>query len=53
MVVWVGEKGTSREGQIGLRAAENGIWSVALPRASDEDFSTWLAETYLESETAV
>src|SRR4029077_2321588 len=45
MVVWVGEKGSSREGQIGLRAAENGIWSVALPRASDEDFSTWLSET--------
>ncbi|HEX3587123.1 MAG TPA: PilZ domain-containing protein [Candidatus Angelobacter sp.] len=53
MVVWVGEKGSSREGQIGLRAAENGIWSVALPRASDEDFSNWLAETYLEAETAV
>jgi hypothetical protein len=51
MVVWVGEKGSSREGQIGLRAAENGIWSVALPRASDEDFSNWLAETYLETET--
>src|SRR6476646_6629774 len=40
MVVWVGEKGSSCEGQIVLRAAENGIWSVALPRASDEDFST-------------
>jgi hypothetical protein len=52
MVVWVGEKGSSREGQIGLRAAENGIWSVALPRASDEDFSTWLSETYLENENS-
>ncbi len=50
MVVWVGEKGTSREGQVGLRVAENGLWSVAMPRASDEDFSAWLAETYLESE---
>jgi hypothetical protein len=50
MVVWVGEPGTSREGQVGLRAAENGIWSVALPRAADEDFSVWLAENYLESE---
>jgi hypothetical protein len=50
MVVWVGESGTSREGQVGLRAAENGIWSVALPRAADEDFSVWLAENYLESE---
>src|SRR5262245_61579542 len=52
MVVWVGEKGSSREGQVGLRAAENGIWSVALPRASDEDFSAWLAENYLESEAS-
>src|SRR6476660_8004036 len=50
MVMWVGEKGTPREGQIGLRAAENGIWSVALPRASDEDYSTWLAENYLQAE---
>ena len=50
MVVWVGEQGSSREGQVGLRVAENGLWSVALPRASDEDFHAWLAETYLESE---
>ncbi len=53
MVVWVGEKGTPREGQIGLRAAENGIWSVALPRASDDDYSAWLAENYLDQENAV
>jgi hypothetical protein len=53
MVVWVGQKGSSREGHIGLRAAANGIWSVALPRASDEDFSTWLAENYLDAESAV
>jgi hypothetical protein len=53
MVMWVGEKGSSREGQIGLRAAENGIWSVALPRASDDDYSAWLAENYLTTETAV
>jgi len=53
MVMWVGEKGSSREGQIGLRAAENGIWSVALPRASDEDYSAWLAENYLEPEPAI
>lgn len=52
MVVWVGEKGSPREGQLGLRVAENGLWSVALPRASDEDFSAWLAETYLDSESA-
>jgi len=45
MVVWVGEKDTSQEGQIGLRAARNGIWSVALPRATDDDFSAWLAES--------
>jgi hypothetical protein len=51
MVVWVGEQGSSREGQVGLRAAENGIWSVALPRASDEDFSAWLAENYLDEES--
>jgi hypothetical protein len=50
MVVWVGQKGSSREGQVGLRVAENGLWSVAMPRASDEDFSAWLAETYLEAE---
>jgi hypothetical protein len=53
MVVWVGEKGSSREGQIGLRAAANGIWSVALPRASDDDYSVWLAENYLDAESAV
>ena len=53
MVMWVGEKGSSREGQIGLRAAENGIWSVALPRAADEDYSVWLAENYLDQESAV
>jgi len=53
MVMWVGEKGTAREGQIGLRAAENGIWSVALPRASDEDYSAWLAENYLEAEPVI
>jgi hypothetical protein len=53
MVVWVGEKGSSREGQIGLRAAENGIWSVALPRASDDDYSAWLAENYLQAEAIV
>ena len=53
MVMWVGEKGSSREGQVGLRASENGIWSVALPRASDDDYSAWLAENYLEAETAV
>src|SRR5216683_2725896 len=50
MVVWVGEKGTSREGQVGLRVAENGLWSVALPRAADEYFSAWLMDNYLQSE---
>jgi hypothetical protein len=53
MVVWVGEKGGPRESQIGLRAAENGIWSVALPRAGDEDYSAWLAEQYLEPEPVI
>src|SRR5437588_8183218 len=53
MVVWVGDKGGPREGQIGWRAAENGIWSVALPRAFDEDYSAWLAENYLEAEAVV
>ena len=53
MVVWVGEPGSPREGQIGLRAAENGIWSVALPRASDDDYSAWLAENYLDNEAVV
>src|SRR5215813_5659320 len=51
MVVWVGEKGTAREGQIGLRVAENGLWSVAMPRAADEDYMAWLAEHYLQSDT--
>lgn len=46
MVVWIGEKGTPSEGQVGLRTAKNGIWSVALPRASEEDFGAWLAEQY-------
>src|SRR6266849_3161562 len=50
MVVWVGEKGSDREGQVGLRAATNGIWSVALPSAAEEDFSTWLAENYMASQ---
>ena len=49
MVVWVGEKGSSQEGQVGLAVARNGIWSVALPRAADEDFSEWLADSYVES----
>jgi hypothetical protein len=49
MVVWVGEKGSPREGQIGLRVAENGLWSVAMPRAADEDYMAWLAENYLEA----
>ncbi len=53
MVVWVGEKGSPREGQVGLRVAENGLWSVALPRAADADFAAWLAETYLQSEPAI
>jgi len=53
MVVWVGEMGSPREGQIGLRAAENGIWSVALPRASDDDYSAWLAENYLAEEAVI
>jgi len=53
MVMWVGEVGSSREGQVGLRAAQNGIWSVALPRASDDDYSAWLAETYLQAEAAI
>jgi hypothetical protein len=50
MVVWVGEKGSPREGQVGLRAAKNGIWDVALPRAAEEDFAAWLAENSLESQ---
>ena len=50
MVVWVGEKGSPREGQIGLRMAENGLWSVAMPRAADEDYMAWLAENYLQAE---
>ena len=44
MVVWVGEKGSLHEGQVGLRTARNGIWSVALPRAGEDDFAAWLDE---------
>jgi hypothetical protein len=50
VVVWVGEKGTPREGQLGLRTAKNGIWNVALPRAGEEDFAAWLAENSTESQ---
>jgi hypothetical protein len=49
MVVWVGEKGSHRESQIGLRAVSNGIWSVAMPTAAEEDFSAWLAENHIQS----
>src|SRR5437764_13762498 len=38
MVVWVGEKGSSQEGQVGLAVARNGIWSVALPRGRRRRF---------------
>lgn len=48
MVVWIGEQGGPREGQVGLRTAKNGIWSVALPLAGEEDFASWLAENTLE-----
>ena len=50
MVVWVGEKGGPNESQVGLRAAKNGIWSVALPRAGEEDFAAWLAEQYQQTQ---
>jgi hypothetical protein len=50
VVVWVGEKGSLNEGQLGLRTAKNGIWNVALPQAGEEDFATWLAESYQESQ---
>jgi hypothetical protein len=38
IVAWVGEEGSSREGQIGLRSTENGIWSIALPKAVGDDW---------------
>jgi len=50
MVVWIGEKDGPREGQVGLRAVSNGIWSVAMPTAAEEDFSAWLAENQLQSQ---
>lgn len=49
MVVWIGEEGSDREGQVGLRSVKNGIWSVALPRADEDDFAAWLSENYLEN----
>ena len=53
MVVWVGERGSSREGQIGLRAPPMESGALPCPRASDEDFSAWLAENYLGAEAAM
>jgi hypothetical protein len=50
MVVWIGEKGTLREGQVGLRAAKNGIWSVALPLAGEDDFAEWLEQNAIENQ---
>ncbi|HEV2988019.1 MAG TPA: hypothetical protein VG759_06230 [Candidatus Angelobacter sp.] len=38
IVTWVGEAGSSREGQIGLRSTENGIWNIALSKAAPDDW---------------
>jgi hypothetical protein len=38
IVAWVGEEGSSREGQVGLRSTENGIWSIALPKVVVDDW---------------
>lgn len=46
VVVWVGEAGTSCEGQIGLRAVDSGIWGVALPKPAEDYFAAWLNEQY-------
>lgn len=40
IVTWVGEEGSSREGQVGLRSTENGIWNIALPKVVGDD---WIA----------
>lgn len=48
-VVWIGDRGTPQEGQVGLRAVKNGIWSVAMPRADEDDFAAWLAANSLET----
>jgi len=40
IVTWVGEEGSSREGQIGLRSTENGIWNIVLPKLLGDD---WIA----------
>jgi hypothetical protein len=39
IVAWVGEEGSSREGQLGLRSTENGIWSIALPKVVVDDWA--------------
>jgi hypothetical protein len=46
VVVWVGEAGSSFEGQIGLRSVDSGIWGVPLPKPAEDYFSAWLEEYY-------
>ncbi len=50
LVVWIGEKGTSREGQIGLRAVDSGIWGVPLPKPPKDHLAAWLEEEYFPGE---
>ena len=40
IVTWVGEEGSSREGQVGLRSTENGIWNIVIPKILGDD---WIA----------
>ena len=40
IVTWVGEQGSSREGQVGLRSTENGIWNIVIPKILGDD---WIA----------
>lgn len=51
VVVWVGEAGTSFEGQIGLRAVDSGIWGVALPKPAEDYFATWLDEQFSQDKS--
>jgi hypothetical protein len=50
VVVWVGEKETASEGQLGLRAVDNGIWGVPLPKPAEDYFAAWLEEEFLPGE---
>lgn len=46
IVVWIGEPGSSRESQVGLRAVDSGIWGVPLPKPAEDCMAAWLEEEF-------